>query len=68
MHLGGKLMQKPYLKVDDNPSKFGEAIRVIIDENQKNRYDTSEVIDSVILGDALKVLKKIQMKFLIWFL
>lgn len=52
-------MQKPYLKLDDSPSKCGEAIRVIIDENQKNRYDTSEVIDSVILGDALKVLKKI---------
>jgi DNA modification methylase len=51
-------MQKPYLKFDDSPSKSSETLRIIIDENQKNRYDTSEVIDSVILGDALKVLKK----------
>ena len=36
-----------------------EAIKVISDQNEKQAYTKEEVLNSIILGDALKVLKKL---------
>ncbi len=39
--------------------ELNEAIKVISDQDQKQTYSKEEVLNSVILGDALKVLKKL---------
>ncbi|HOL83664.1 MAG TPA: hypothetical protein PLK48_06685, partial [Caldisericia bacterium] len=40
-----------------NPNR-NEVIKVISDQSEKQIYTKDEVLNSVILGDALKVLKK----------
>ncbi len=48
------LFQKEMVSHDRN-----EVIKVILDQNENQTYTKEEVLNSVILGDALKVLKKI---------
>lgn len=49
-----KLSQQGEISPDRN-----ETIRVIFDQNEKQIYTKEEVLNSVILSDALKVLKKL---------
>lgn len=48
------LFQQEVINSDRN-----EVIKVISDQNEKQTYTKEEVLNSVILGDALKVLKKL---------
>uniref|UniRef100_A0A7V6CDS8 Methyltransferase n=1 Tax=Thermodesulfobacterium geofontis TaxID=1295609 RepID=A0A7V6CDS8_9BACT len=47
------LFQQEKIKLNKN-----EVIRVIFDQDQKQFFSKEEVLNSIILGDALKVLKK----------